>query len=304
MGLAALGGVGLGTTAWAAGPLADMPAGAIDCHNHIVGPQTKYPMAANRAYTPPEASVSQLRSLRTILGVQRNVIVQPSFYGFDNTCLVDALTELGASARGIAVVPQDVSDAELRRLAAKGVTGVRLNLATAGVRDPKVAIDAINAFAPRFVPMGWHIQINTGLPVVAAIAPAVADLKVPVVFDHMSNLEAAKGVDQPGFGALVELVKGRNTYVKLSAPYNLSKRADWADVAPFAKALIAAGPDRMLWGTNWPHPGNGRGAITQITPYQVVDNPKLLIAFAQWCPDAAMRKTILVDTPQRVYRFV
>jgi predicted TIM-barrel fold metal-dependent hydrolase len=303
MGLAALGGVALDRTAWAAGPLADMPAGAIDCHNHIVGPQTKYPMAANRTYTPPEASVAQLRSLRTVLGVQRNVIVQPSFYGFDNTCLVDALTELGASARGIAVVPQDVSDAELRRLAAKGVTGVRLNLATAGVRDPKVAIDAINAFAPRFVPMGWHIQINTGLPVVAAIAATAADLKVPVVFDHMANLEAAKGVDQPGFGALVELVKARNIYVKLSAPYDLSKRADWADVVPFAKALIAAGPDRMLWGTNWPHPGNARGPITQITPYQVVDNPKLLIAFAQWCPDAAMRKMILVDTPQRLYRF-
>jgi len=303
MSLAALGSMALGRAAWAAGPLADMPPGAIDCHNHIVGPQAKYPMAANRTYTPPEASVAQLRALRTTMGVQRNVIVQPSFYGFDNSCLVDALTELGATARGIAVVPQDVSDAELRRLAAKGITGVRLNLATAGVRDPKVAIDAINTFAPRFMPLGWHIQINTGLPVVAAIAPTVAALKVPVVFDHMGNLEAAKGVDQPGFGALVELVKGRNTYVKLSAPYNLSKRPDWADVAPFAKALIAAGPDRMLWGTNWPHPGNARGPISEITPYQVVDNPRLLIAFAQWCPDAAMRKVILVDTPQRLYRF-
>src|SRR6185437_14584360 len=131
MSLAAVGSMALGRAAWAAGPLADMPPGAIDCHNHIVGPQAKYPMAANRTYTPPEASVAQLRALRTTLGVQRNVIVQPSFYGFDNSCLVDALTELGATARGIAVVPQDVSDAELRRLAAKGITGVRLNLATA-----------------------------------------------------------------------------------------------------------------------------------------------------------------------------
>jgi predicted TIM-barrel fold metal-dependent hydrolase len=288
---------------FAASPLADMPAGAIDCHNHIVGPQAKYPMAANRTYTPPEASVAQLRSLRAQMGVPRNVIVQPSFYGFDNSQLVDALAELGTSARGIAVVPQNVSDAELQRLASKRVTGVRLNLATAGVRDPKVAIDAINAFAPRFVALNWHIQINTGLPVVAAIAQTVADLKVPVVFDHMANLEAEKGVNQPGFGAFVELVKSRNVYVKLSAPYNLSKRADWADVPQFAKALIAAGPDRMLWGTNWPHPGGGRGDITQITPYQVVDNPRLLRAFAEWCPDAAMRKMILVDTPQRLYRF-
>jgi predicted TIM-barrel fold metal-dependent hydrolase len=296
-------GLTLAREAKAAGPLADMPAGAIDCHNHIVGPIGKYPMAATRTYTPPEASVAQLRALRATMGVPRNVIVQPSFYGFDNSCLVDALTALGTSARGIAVVPQNVSDAELQRLASKGVTGVRLNLATAGIRDPTAATIAISGFAPRFVPLGWHIQINTEPSVIAAIAPTVAKLQVPVVFDHMGNLEAEKGVNQPGFGALVELVKGRNIYVKLSAPYNLSKRADWADVTPFAKALIAAGPDRMLWGTNWPHPGGGRGDIAQITPYQVVDNPALLRAFAEWCPDAAMRKMILVDTPQRLYRF-
>ena len=303
LGLASLGGVALSRGAFAASPLADMPAGAIDVHNHIVGPQSKYPMAATRTYTPPEASTAQLRALRAQLGVARNVIVQPSFYGFDNSCLVDALKDLGNSAGGIAVVQQNVSDAELKRLAGAGCVGVRLNLATAGARDPKVAIDAINGFAPRFVPLGWHIQINTGLPVVAAIAQTVADLKVPVVFDHMANLEAEKGANQPGFGALVDLVKGRNTYVKLSAPYNLSKRTDWSDVVPLAKALIAAGPDRMLWGTNWPHPGNGRGDISQITPYQVVDNPALLKIFAVEANDAAMRKMILVDNPQRVYKF-
>jgi predicted TIM-barrel fold metal-dependent hydrolase len=200
-------------------------------------------------------------------------------------------------------VPPDVSDAELQRLASKGVTGVRLNLSTFGVRDPKIAIEAINAVAPRFVPLGWHIQINTGLPVVEAIAQTVADLKVPVVFDHMANLDAEKGLGQPGFGALLALVKGRNTYVKLSAPYNLSRLADWSDVIPLAKALIAAAPDRMLWGTNWPHPGNGRGDITQITPYRIVDNPALLRIFAQEVPDPAIRKMVLVDTPARLYRF-
>src|SRR6266436_2552750 len=145
-GVAAVAGALLPRAAWAAGPLSDMPAGAIDVHNHIVGPQAKYPMAATRTYTPPEASVARLRALRAQLGVARNVIVQPSFYGTDNSCLVDALAELGTSARGIAVVPQNVSDAELKRLAAAGVTGVRLNLATAGISDPKVAIDAINGF--------------------------------------------------------------------------------------------------------------------------------------------------------------
>jgi predicted TIM-barrel fold metal-dependent hydrolase len=302
-GLLGIASIALGRTACAAGPLADMPTGAIDCHNHIVGPIAKYPMVPNRTYTPPEASVAQLKALRVELGVARNVIVQPSFYGFDNSCLIDALTELGASARGIAVVPQNVSDTELQRLASKGVTGVRLNLSTFGVRDPKVAIDAINAFAPRFASMGWHIQINTGLAVVEAIAQTVADLKVPVVFDHMANLDAEKGPDQAGFGALLALVKGGNTYVKLSAPYNLSRRADWSDVTPLAKALIAAAPDRMLWGTNWPHPGNTRGDITQITPYRVVDNRALLRILAQEIPDAAIRKMVLVDTPARLYRF-
>jgi predicted TIM-barrel fold metal-dependent hydrolase len=303
LGVMGIASIAVTRSSWAASPLADIPAGAIDCHNHIIGPIAEYPMAANRTYTPPEASVAQLKMLRAELGIARNVIVQPSFYGFDNSCLVDALTELGTSARGIAVVPQNVSDAELQRLASKGVTGVRLNLSTFGVRDPKVAIDAINAFAPRLVPMGWHIQINTGLPVVEAIAQTVADLDIPVVFDHMANPDAEKGLNQPGFSALVALVKGRHTYIKLSAPYNLSRRADWSDVTPLAAALIAAAPDRMLWGTNWPHPGNTRGDITKITPYQIIDNSALLRIFAQEIPDAAMRKMVLVDTPARLYRF-
>jgi predicted TIM-barrel fold metal-dependent hydrolase len=283
---------------------AAMPPGAIDCHNHIVGPQQKYPMATDRTYTPPEASVAQLRALRVETGATRNVIVQPSFYGFDNSCALDALKELGNSARGIAVVPQDVSDSELRRLSSLGVVGVRLNLATAGIRDPKTATDAINSFAPRFAPLGWHIQINTELPIVAAIASTVGSLKVPVVFDHMANLDAQKGAKQPGFGALVELVRAGNTYVKLSAPYNLSKRRDYADVIPLAKALITTRADRMLWGTNWPHPGTVRGLpLGEITPYQKINNPGLVRAFEQECPDATLRKMILVDTPTRLYRF-
>jgi predicted TIM-barrel fold metal-dependent hydrolase len=288
----------------AADPVSAMAAGATDCHNHIVGPQAKYPMAANRTYTPPEASVAQLRALRAQLGVQRNVIVQPSFYGFDNSCLLDALTELGNSVRGIAVVPLNVPDAELKRLAAAGVVGVRLNLATAGIRDPNAAEDALNAFAPRFVPLGWHIQVNTELPIIEAIAPVVGSLKVPVVFDHFGEAVAAEGVRQKGFGALVELVRAGNTYVKLSAPYNLSKLPDYADVTPLARALVAARAERMLWGTNWPHPGNRAGTpVSQITPYQKVDNPRLVKAFEEWCPDAAMRKMILVDTPGRLYHF-
>jgi predicted TIM-barrel fold metal-dependent hydrolase len=287
------------------GPLRDMPAGATDVHNHIVGPQSKYPMYAKRTYTPPEASVAQLRAVRKELGIVRNVIVQPSFYGFDNSCLLEALKDLGTSGRGIAVVPLDVPDADLKHLAAGGIIGVRLNLATFGISDPKQAADAIHSFGPRLRALHWHIQINTSLRVIDGLAPVIADAKVPIVIDHIGNAEAEKGVTQKGFGALLELVKTKNTYVKLSAPYNLSKRSDWANVVPLAKALIAAGADRMLWGTNWPHPGTPRSGtdIRQITPYQVVDNRRLLTHFALTCPDPAMRKMILVDTPALLYQF-
>jgi predicted TIM-barrel fold metal-dependent hydrolase len=289
-------------TANAAAAVSALPAGAIDCHIHIVGPQAKYPMAANRTYTPPGASVAELKALRTQIGVARNVVVQPSFYGFDNSCTRDAVVELGPTARGIAVVPPNVSEAELKRLDAVGFVGVRLNFSTVGIRDPREAEKQVLEMAQKLEALNWHIQINTELPMIASLAPAISSLQVPVVFDHIGNPEAEQGVAQAGFFALMELVH-RGAYVKLSAPYNHSTRPDWADVAPFAKSLIGARPDRMLWGTNWPHPGATRGPITQISPYQKVDNPKLVTAFMDWCPDAAMRKMILVDTPAKLYRF-
>lgn len=290
-------------TANAAAAVSAMPAGAIDCHVHIVGPQSKYPMAANRSYTPPEASVAELKALRTQIGVSRNVVVQPSLYGFDNSCTRDAVVELGASARGIAVVRPDVSDAELRRLDAAGFVGIRLNFSTLGITDPREAERQVLEIAPKLEPLNWHIQINTELPMIAALAPIIGLVPVPVVFDHIGNPEAELGVAHPGFFALMELVHNGNAYVKLSAPYNHSTRPDWADVAPLAKSLIGVRADRMLWGTNWPHPAAIRGPVTQISPYQRIDNPKLVAAFMDWCPDAAMRRMILVDTPARLYRF-
>jgi len=260
-------------------------------------------MASGRAYTPPEASVADLRTLRMEIGVPRQVVVQPSFYGFDNSCTRDAVVELGPSARGIAVVPPNVADAELRRLDAAGFVGIRLNFSTLGIRDRDQAEAQILELIPKLEPLRWHIQTNTDLPMIADLAPTIGVLPMPVVFDHIGNPEAESGVGQPGFFALMELVHAGNAYVKLSAPYNHSKLAGWADVSPLAKSLINARADRCLWGTNWPHPAATRGPVTQISPYQVVDNPRLVTAFVEWCPDAAMRKMILVDTPARLYRF-
>jgi predicted TIM-barrel fold metal-dependent hydrolase len=280
-----------------------LPAGAIDCHIHIVGPQSKYPMAANRAYTPPEATVADLRKLRAEIRVPRQVVVQPSFYGYDNSCTLDAVAELGRSARAVAVVPPNVSDAELKRLDAAGVVGIRLNFSTLGVRNPDEAVQQIRQLAPRVKPLGWHLQINTEPELITSLAPVIGGLNMPVVFDHIGNPTAALGMQQPGFQALLGMVRTGDTYVKLSGPYNHSKLPDYSDVTPFMKALIAARPERMLWGTNWPHPAAVRAPVNQISPYQVIDNPNLVRLFVEWCPDEAMRKMILVDTPARLYRF-
>ncbi|HEY4265682.1 MAG TPA: amidohydrolase family protein [Micropepsaceae bacterium] len=287
-----------------AGEAAAMPPGAVDCHNHVMGASAKYPYAAERTYTPPEAPVAALKALRAEIGTARNVLVTPSVYGTDNRCMVDALAELAGTARGIAVLPLDVSDAELHRLNAAGVRGIRIALGGTGRYDSKTAPAALASFATRFAPLGWNIEMVGNLTALMPMAPAMADLKVPVVLDHFAGANGGDGVKQDGFAALLELVRGGNAYVKLSAPYNRSKRADFSDMLPLARALLETRPDRMLWGTNWPHPDQIPGRpISEITPYHVVDNKNLVRLFAEWCPDAGMRKTILVDTPVRLYRF-
>jgi predicted TIM-barrel fold metal-dependent hydrolase len=288
--------------AMAASPNA-MPPDAVDCHNHIMGPQDKYPYAADRSYTPPQATVADLKALRARIGTARNILVTPSVYGTDNRCLVDALAELGGSARGIAVLPLNVSDGELRRLDDAGVKGVRLSLGGVGRYDAASATTAMASFGPRFFKLGWNIEIVGNLETVVGLAPAIVKSTVPVVLDHFAGANGG-GVDQPGFDKLLDLIRARNTFVKLSAPYNRSSKPDYSDMTPLAHALIEAGPDRMLWGTNWPHPDQIAGRpISELTPYHVIDNENLVRLLAQWCPDAAMRRTILVDTPARLYRF-
>src|SRR5262245_28321365 len=214
-----------------------LPAGAIDTHIHIVRPSSKYPMAQDRTYTPPEASVAQLKALRTEIGVPRHVVVQPSFYGFDNSCAQDAIAELGSSARGVAVVRPNVSEAELRRLDAAGFVGARLNFATANMTNPYQAAAVLLTLVEQLSKVRWFVQLNTDLNVINALAPILSSLTVPVVVDHMGNLDAALGPAQPGFLALLELARTRPVYVKLSAPYNLSKLGDYSDVTPLVRSL-------------------------------------------------------------------
>jgi predicted TIM-barrel fold metal-dependent hydrolase len=278
--------------------------GAVDCHVHIIGPRAKYPMVANRAYTPPEASVAQLLALRKKLGIARNVLVQPSFYGTDNSCMLDALAQLGDSARGVAVVAPTIADAELRAMDAKGVRGVRINLETAGNRDPKAAQAMLTAMAKKVAPLKWHIQIYTALPVIAQLTGAIADLNVPVVIDHFASAAAADGPNQKGFLSLLDLVHAGKAYVKLSAPYRISKAKGYADVTPIAQSLIYARRDHMLWGSDWPHTQTIPGKKNdEVTPFYRIDDNASLRQFNSWYPDDVTRKMILVDNPVKLYRF-
>jgi predicted TIM-barrel fold metal-dependent hydrolase len=294
-----------GTSAEASSrPIADMPQNACDCHVHIVGAVAKYAMDVNRAYTAGEASIAELKALRERLGIARNVLVQPSFYGTDNSCLTDALRELGDSARGIAVLAPDVSDDELRRLGEAGVRGVRLNLETSLTRDPPAASAQLEAFAKRLAPLGWHIQIYAALPVIAALASEIANLAVPAVIDHFGSPIAENGIEQPGFWAILDLVRSKKAFVKLSGCYRISRAPDYADAAPFARALIDAGPDRLVWASDWPHTGRAKsGSRTEIAPFQSIDDEKVLGLLASWCPDSAVRELILTRTPAQLYGF-
>jgi len=294
----------LGGLAMSQAEAAENLTGATDCHVHIIGPADKYPMVPNRPYTPPAASVAQLKAMHARLGITRTVLVQPSFYGTDNSCMLDALAELGNAARGVAVVAPSISEQALRDMDAKGVKGIRLNLESAGNRDPKAAAAMLAAYAKKVAPLNWHIQIYTVAPVIAQLTSAIADLPVPVVIDHYGMPVASEGYSR-GFAALVDLVHARKVYVKLSAPYRISKEPDYKDVKGLAQSLIYNARDRMLWGSDWPHTQNIPGhPANQVTPFSKIDDDAILRQFKSWYTDPPTQKMILVDNPAKLYRFI
>ena len=284
-----------------------VPPGACDCHTHIHGDSARFPMFVGRVYTPPPALPEEMATLHKALGIQRVVIVTPSIYGTDNSATLYGMKARGNDARGVAVIDDKTSDADLDMMHRAGVRGIRLNLATAGINDPAVGRTRFEAAAARMRTRGWHIQINTSPPMIAAIKDLVADAPVPVVFDHFGGAQAARGLDQPGFADLVALVKSGKAYVKISGAYRSSTQApDYPDVAPFAKALIAANVERVLWGTDWPHPNPAPppgGKVTDVTPFLQIDDARVLNLLPTWAPDAAVRRRVLVDNPVRLYGF-
>ena len=284
-----------------------VPADACDCHTHIHGDLEKFPWFQGRVYTPELALPEEMAQMHAKLGIKRVVIVTPSVYGTDNSATLYGMKARGNDARGVAVIDDRTSEADLDAMHASGIRGVRINLNTGGTNDPAVARARFEKAVDRLKSRGWHVQVYTNLAMIAALKDAISASPVPVVFDHFGGAKANLGPAQPHFADLLELVRSGKVYIKLSAPYRISTlEPDYKDAAPLARAFIEANADRMLWGTDWPHPHSvtppGK-QVTDVTPLFQIDDGLVLNQLALWAPDAGDRKKILVDNPARLYQF-
>ena len=260
---------------------------------HIFDPS--FPPSAHWQHRPPHADVSMYRRLQQRLGTTRAVVVNPSTYGVDNACTVDAVQQLGESARGVAVVGHDVVDAELDRLALQRVCGLRVNFVSPqswGTTTPEMLI-ALSRKAAR---LGWHIQVFVHPEQLVELAPVLHVLPTPLVVDHLGRIDPADGPSAAAFGVLRSLLDGGNTWVKLSGAYMRSRAGEpaYADMHALGTALVRAAPERMVWGSDWPH-------TTQ--PNDTVNDANLVDVLRAWCGSDTVMDRILVDNPERLYGF-
>jgi predicted TIM-barrel fold metal-dependent hydrolase len=258
---------------------------------HVFGPAARYPWSPGRGYTPADALLEDYAAVQARLGLERVVVVQPSVYGTDNRCTRDAVVRLGARGRGVAVLPAEISGAELARLHADGFRGTRLNLISPG----GVPLDAVDMLAEKIAAHGWHLQLFMGAEVLLAHVEKLAVLPVELVFDHFGPLDRSEGVDQPAMRALLDLLRRGRAWAKISGAYRVDHGASpWPAAAPFAALLLKEVPDRLIWGTDWPHPG-----LAGLMP----DDGDLLDALWSWCQDEVLYQEILVENPARLYGF-
>jgi D-galactarolactone isomerase len=263
-----------------------------DCHIHCFGPQDLYPVAATSPFPAPDAPVSKYRQVMKQLGTSRVVVVPPSAYGKDNTCTIDAIAELGPIARGIAVVDMATPVEELKTLTAAGIRGVRFHMLPGGLLPWEVLEDV----AARVHEFGWHVQLQLDGRQLPQHESMLRRFPGELVIDHTGKFLDPVTTDHPGFRTLLNLVDTGRVWVKLSAPYETSKvgAPDYADVGTLARALVVAAPERLVWGSNWPHP-----SVTDDPP----EDPALMGAILEWIGDDATRKKILVDNPATLYGF-
>lgn len=275
-----------------------VPTHTCDCHTHIFG---DFPLSPARSYTPEPALPADMKALHKALHVERVVIVTPSVYGTDNAATLFGMKQRGKTARGVAVIDARTTEKELAAMSRAGIRGIRLNMSN-GPRSSQTPRERLEAATRRMKPLGWHVQMLSNPAVIASVKDLVQQSPVPVVFDHFGGADLSKGLDQPGFTDLVDLVRTGHAYVKISIPaVNMSR---FAGAKPLAQALIAANFDRILWGTDWPHPipAPGRKA-TEVSPFAEIDDGEVLNQLPLWAPDAATRHKILVESPARLYGF-
>jgi D-galactarolactone isomerase len=268
-----------------------LPAGACDCHVHVY--EDGFALAPSAVSKPPHGPLSAYRQVQAALGLSRAVLVQPTAYGFDNRCMLEALATLGSAARGIAMVPPDASDGELQRLHAQGVRGVRyMTIPNAG---GLVSWDSIERMAARVAPLGWTINLQLDGRDLPQRKAVIDSLPGKVVIDHNGKFLEPVPTGHPAFVALLEVLQAEQRWVKLSAPYETSRIGPpgYDDVSALATALVSAHPGRCLWASNWPHPN-------RVPP---PSDAALLALLSDWAPDEAVRRAILVDNPATVYGF-
>jgi predicted TIM-barrel fold metal-dependent hydrolase len=273
-------------------PTVRFPSGACDCHSHVFGPQMRYPFAANAAYIAPDSPTESYVRMLKAIGCERAVIVQPSVYGTDNTAMLDALRSGLFQFRGVAVVRPDITDRELQSYNEAGVRGIRVNLSSA---TPGMTLDEARRMVPKLKALGWHIQFFLDLKTMTDAEEKLGSLDIPIVIDHFGRVNAQEGVEGEAFQRLLRLVRRPNCWAKLIGPYFLSsERPYFPNVSPLARAVVAAAPDRVVWGTDWPHP----------SPHGAMPNDgDLADMLGDWVPDEAQRKRVLVDNPARLYQF-
>jgi 2-pyrone-4,6-dicarboxylate lactonase len=273
-------------------PKIELPPGACDAHCHVFGPARRFPYAPDRSYTPPDASVEDLRALHAHLGISRAVIVHASCHGSDMAVTLDAIASSGGLYRGVAVVEDAISDRELERLHAGGIRGIRFNFVKHLGGVPDLAV--FYRLLARIKPLGWHIVLHFDAGDLIERRELLARIDVPFIIDHMGRVKAGEGLEQKPFAALTELYRNNPlAWIKISGAERVSVgKRPFRDAVPFAQALIAIDAGRLLWGTDWPHPN-----ISKDMP----NDGELVDLLAEMCPDVRLRNQILVDNPTRMY---
>ncbi len=269
-----------------------VPSGACDAHVHVFEPGARYPRVAKPHYELPDGTSVQLEAMTAALHLDRFVIVQPSYYGTDNACLLDALDRAGDRARGVAMIDEDVNEAQLQRLHDRRVRALRLDLFQRAHLPTGDLVAHIRRSIARTRALGWHVQFYTPGWVVRNLVPHLADLEADFVIDHMGYMLEADGLTRADFDRLLAACAAGRGWLKLSGPYRVAKDGNFARLKPLAQAIVAALPDRVIWGSDWPH-----------IPQGDRDTGQLLSLLHDWVPDEAARHRILVDNPRRLFGF-